>query len=591
MILKTILSIVLMATTVHASVLELLPRLDSDDLAEQTQARFDLFSICSNAGRPGAEEEREAVCLELSKALRKRVSLESKRTLIWNLERIGGEESVPILVKFMEHPDERIKEDARRALVVNPSRGAVQALGAQLRNRKACSVRTTAGLIYALGERQQEGASKLVVGALNSPDQDLFIATVKMLGRLNEDVGVQGLLQKRTGEQGFRKMQIDAALLSTKRKAVLSELYASSEDLEVKAAALLGLILGGDTSLAASSMASGDAVQQVAAIEAALQGKDPAVYDAVAQNLGTLPAHVQLQAVSALEFSGNRTYSKAVEPILKSNDVLLQDNASRALARIGTVESIVPLMVNGRADARRALGLLDVEGVGAELEKVAKSSSDSRNRAGAIEVLALRGRRDLIPTFLECAASNDPVVAVAAFKTIGSIGELAQIDPLADLMMEQESSPLSRDALNAMVEIMRRSSNPGEAVGILERKMKGASPRSTVNILQALVQSGSKEALKPIVAACKSSDEALRKQGFKLLGGWNYRNGIPTMLELASDDSISLANHVNLMRGVSRLFAGESAWLIKKEDVQQAIDICRRSEEKAALKATLDQLR
>ena len=122
-------------------------------------------------------------------------------------------------------------------------------------------------------------------------------------------------------------------------------------------------------------------------------------------------------------------------------------------------------------------------------------------------------------------------------------------------------------------------------------KMDRASPRSQANILKVLAESGSPAALNPLADACRSSDEQLQKTAIKALGGWKNVNGIPTMLALAGDESISLTNHVVLMRGVSRLYAGSNTRRLKKEDVQKAIDTCRRQDEKDALQATLKKVK
>ncbi|MEE9367597.1 MAG: HEAT repeat domain-containing protein [Pontiella sp.] len=588
---NTLITLLLSVAVSHAAVKELIPNLTSENLNTQTQARLDLLAACSIASSPdGSEAERKAICLEICQILKGNHPVISViQPMLNNLERIGGEESVPTLVKLMSHKDEQIRDDARRALLVNPSLAAAQALGAELKKRKARSVRTTAGLIYALGERKQEGASRLIIGALGSPDQEVFIASVKTLGTLNEDVGVQALFEQRAEEQGFRRMQIEAALLSTGRKAIFEKLQNGSESDTVRSAALLGLILNGDSSIAAGAMASGKPELQVAVIEAALQGKDAKVYDVVAVNVGSLPPHLQLQALGALEFSGNRTYAKAVEPLLKSDDTLVQDNASHALARIGTAESISALMTHGRAAAKKSMGLIDDEGVDSALEKIAATSTDENKRAIAIDALAIRGRRDLLSTFLTYAADENRKTATAAAMAIGSIGEISNLDPLIDLMIAQETSPVSRDLLNASVAIMRRSDDQAKAVGVLVGKMEGASPRSQANILQALVQTQSEAALKSLAEACRSSDEKLQKTAVKLLGGWKASNGIPTMLELAGDDSVSLANHVVLMRGVSRMLAAEKPKRLNKKLAEQAIATCRREEEKQAIQATLDK--
>ncbi|MDF7801651.1 hypothetical protein P4C99_19390 [Pontiellaceae bacterium B1224] len=585
---KIILTFLLMAAVSQAAVKELIPNLTSDNLDVQTQARLDLLAACSEASSPDATEaDRKAICLEMCEILAGNYDVvEVIQPVLNNLERIGGEESVPTLGILLDHSDEHIRDDARRALAVNPSQEATQVLGKQLKMRKARSAKETAGLIMALGERQIPGASNLIVGYVNSKDPEIFLAAVKALGYLNEDVGVKALATQRGKESGFRKMQIDAALLSTKRKIVFENLNADSEMPEVQAAALMGLILSGETGLAADAMASGNPVQQLAVIEATLQSEDASLCKAVANQIGNLPAYLQVQALGALEFSGNGGYAVAIEPLLKSDDTLVQDSASRALARIGTAASVVPLLANGRPDALRALGVLNADGVDAALEKLA-ATGDSR--VVAINALAARGRTDLIPAFFKYAAVNDEAVAKASVKAIGSLGTVPDLEPLVVLMIDQESSRQSRDILNAIVEIMRRSSNQAEAVKILVGNMEGASPRSQANILQALVQTGSDEALIPLAAACKSPDETLQKSAVKLLGSWKNDNAIPTMVELASDTSMSTANHVNLMRGVSRLLAGQRR--LNRAQAEMALEACRRPEERQLIQDLMDRKR
>ncbi|MDZ8119662.1 HEAT repeat domain-containing protein [Pontiella agarivorans] len=591
---KSLLTLMLMAAVSQAAVKELIPNLTSDDLQVQTQARLDVLAACSKASAPDAPQgSREAICKEMCTILEGDYPVvEVIQPVLNNLERIGGAESVSTLVKLMNHKDPNIRDDARRALAVNPSNEAAQALVAALRSRKARSPETTAGLIYALGERKQAGASKLISGALGSKDEVVFIAAVKVLGMLNEDAGVNALLERRAQEKGFRKTQVDAALLSTLRKTVYTTFLAEGEPDQLRAAATAGLILSGEVSRAVKAMASGDTAQQAGVIEAAKQGLNPIVMDVVAEALPNLPPHNQLKAVVALQASGNRKYAGNVEPLLGSGDWFVQAVAANALASIGTADSVPALVALGSKDARRSLGRLNLKGVDAQLERLA-ASGDSKNRETAIEALANRGRVDLIPTFFKYAAEEDRGVASTAAKAIAGIGNDATVAPMVDLMIEKEKAPVSRDLLNGIVKIMRTSPDQRGLVDMLVAKMNGASSRSQANILKALAQSGSKAALPPLVEACRSSDEALQKTAIKALGGWKERNGIDTMLALAGDDSISLKDHVILMRGVSRIYASISSWQLSryKGGIEKAIETCRRQEEKDALQATLDKVK
>jgi HEAT repeat protein len=582
---KLILAILMVAAASHAVVEEIVPRLSADDLAVRTQADLDLLAACSNAGRPGAEEERKAISLEICQILQGGVPMSAMQPLIRNLERIGGEEAIPVLEKLLNHQDEQVRDDARRALSLNPSPAAGQVLGAQLKMRKARTPRESAGLIQALGERREAGASNLIAVQLSSRDEEVFIATVKALGLLGEDDGIRALAAQRAKEKGFRLAQINDALFFTDRKAVFEKLYAPGEPDDIRATALLGLLVNGELNAAPEAMGSGNPALQTAVIEAASQSQEPKLYSLVAASLATLSPALQVQAMGVLEFSGTRTYARVVEPLVASSEGKVPDAAAQALARIGMASSVQPLLVSGSREARRALGMLDGQGVDAMLEKEAAKGGDDARRAVAIEALAMRGRRDLMPQFLAFAKEDGKAVSSAGVDAAGLIGDVSNLEALTQLMIEKETSPLSRDILGAIVKITRRSSEPGKAVAVLSGRLDGASPRSQSNILQALVQTGSSEALAPVAAACKSKDEALQKQAVKLLSGWDDKNALPTLIELGSDESLSLANHVTLMRGVSRLLAGQ-----KKPDQNMgalALEACRRPEERQMIEDVL----
>ncbi len=589
---KALLTLLLMAAVSQAAIQELIPDLKSEDLKSQKRALLDVLAACSQASAPDAsEEDRKAICLEMCQVLKDNPPVqEVALPVLSNLERIGAEESVPTLEKLLNHDDEHVRDGARRALVANPSDAASQVLGAQLKNRKARSPVETAGLIYALGERQQSGASRLLVGALHSKDSQVFTAAVKALGMLNEDVGIEALMARRVREKGLRLALIDSELLASGRPEVFEQLMNKAETDPLRAAAFMGIVLSGDTSKVSDAISSKNPALQVAVIEAAKQNNDPQLVDEVAGNLNSLPPYNQVKALIVLEFSGNRKYAQWVEPLLQSEDREVRANAANALARIGTDDSVLPLIACGNAEARRALGRLDAEGVDGQLELLA-ASGDADSRAMAIEALANRARRDLTPTFLVYAAEDNREVASAAAKAMARVGDDSNIKAMVQLMMVKEDAPVSRDLLTGIVEIMRRSLDASAAVLVLVADMDGARPRSQANILKVLAESGSPDALDPLVNACRSSDEQLQKTAIKALGGWQDVNGIPAMLGLAADESLSLTNHVILMRGVSRIYAAKKPNEVSKVDLQKALDTCRRQEERDALQTTYDKAR
>ena len=589
MILKILLSILLLASAAQAAIPELVRSLSSTNLAVQTQAQLDLLAVCSNAGRPDADKERRAVCLEICAELKKELPPLVASQLVRNLQRVGGVESVPTLVKLLSSSDVHVRDDARQALSVNPSPEAGQALSMQLMMRKARSPRETAGLIYALGERRQAGASSLIAPYLGNEDFLIFSATAKALSRLNETEGIRALSVRRADETDLRRGILEALLFETDRSVVFEQLYTDSEPEEVRAVALLGLVMHKETKSAAAALVSGNPALQTAVIEGASQSRNAELYDLIAKKLITFAPLLQVQAMGALEFSGESDYAKSIEPLLASSDEQIQDAAAQALSRIGTAKSVPVLLASGTGESRKALGLLNAKGVDKILEKEAVRQGDNTRRVVAIEALALRGRRDLIPDFFVYASESNKAVSVAGVNAIGRIGDLSSLEQLTVLMARNEKSPLSRDILQSIVDIMRRSTTPAEAVSILVGQLEGASPRSQSLILQALAQVGNREALQPVIAACRSTDEMLSKQAIKLLGEWKEDAALPAMIEMASDESLSLTHHVILMRGISRLLARQKK--LDEPVAVQAFEICRRPDEKKLLIPTFAKAR
>jgi hypothetical protein len=268
---KTIFLSLLMASTMaHASIQELVPQLASADLSIQSAAQSQLMADCSHAGRPGAESERKAICQEICAVLKKGCPEVAAIPLVRNIQRIGGEESVATLVQMLGNSDKILRDDVRQALAVNPSSAAGQALLVEL--KKAKDPRWTAGLVVALGERGGAGTSEAIAPFLKNKDALVFPAAVKALSRLGEPDGIKALAQQRSLEKGERKAMLTAALFETERKEIFQQLYAANEPDEVRAVALLGLVMDKGNNVAADAMASGRF--QSAVIEAASQRKD-----------------------------------------------------------------------------------------------------------------------------------------------------------------------------------------------------------------------------------------------------------------------------------------------------------------------------
>jgi HEAT repeat protein len=578
----TILLLLFLAGISHASIQEIAEQLGSTNLMVQTEAQGKLLTDCSNAGRPGAEAERKAICEEICEVLKTDLPAPVASQLVHNLQRIGGKESVATLVSMLGSSDLHLRDDVRQALAVNPSSKAGKALKAEL--KKAKEPRWTAGLIMAFGERDDARTSKTIVPYLESNDPQVFTATAKTLTQLGESRGIKAMAKRRAKEDGERKATLTAALFETDREDVFKKLYDEKESDEVRAVALVGLVLNNKRNVATDAMASGNAGFQSAVIEAASQSKDEALYALLAKNLDHLPSHLQTQALGVLEFSGDKQYSCTIVPLLVSTDSYVQTAAAQALSKIGTADAIPALLASGTEEAKKAMGLIDAKGVDDAL-MLAAESGDGARRAVAIEALALRGHVQLMDQFFAYSAESGEQVAKAAVLAIDILGRDEDLDQVIALLLANEKSALSRNILKAAVSITRRSLQQDKAVEVLVGRLSVASPQGQALILKVLAQVGSPVALVPVAQAVQTDDEVLRKQVVKLLGNWPNTNAVPVLLEIAADDSASLADHVVSIRGISRLLSSQKK--IDEEVAIKALGICRRSDEKKLMLGVL----
>jgi len=91
-------------------------------------ARRAIERIVADAGRPGAEAKRQAIARELIAVLESRPPTRIARDLLWLASEVAGDNAVPALAAWLNHPD--LREDARQVLHRLPGDAALAALRA-----------------------------------------------------------------------------------------------------------------------------------------------------------------------------------------------------------------------------------------------------------------------------------------------------------------------------------------------------------------------------------------------------------------------------------------------------------------------------
>jgi hypothetical protein len=95
-------------------------------------AKRGLWKIVRHAGRPGADDEKNAVIAELISRLDNEKPVPVRREVLWMLSEIGGEESVNPIAALLSNTE--LREDARMALERIPGKKSIAALKAALKN-------------------------------------------------------------------------------------------------------------------------------------------------------------------------------------------------------------------------------------------------------------------------------------------------------------------------------------------------------------------------------------------------------------------------------------------------------------------------
>jgi len=109
-----------------AAVQPLVNTMEDKNFEIARSAKRTLWKMARHSGKPGADNEREKICIQLFKALESELSVQTKRELLWMLSEIGGDEAVSQISKFFNN--NYLKEDARCCVERIPSKKAISAL-------------------------------------------------------------------------------------------------------------------------------------------------------------------------------------------------------------------------------------------------------------------------------------------------------------------------------------------------------------------------------------------------------------------------------------------------------------------------------
>lgn len=325
-----------------ADVAAVAKRFDSPSGDDQYAARMDLNRLVAEATAPGKGDATAVTKVLLPVLNAPETSTEARKYLIRSLARIGTGDAVTPLASLLETGVPLLQEEARQALSLIPSPGAVAALEAAF--RKSTGKRERAGLVDALGVQASPGSVAVLAPVLLDPDPALAGAALSAIARIGGAPAVAALQTAIANPQLASTLRADAErallLASSGETGIARKLYDSSSSGTVKLAAFQALLRSADstakTALVEEALRSSDAGLRHAALPEALALNVPAAQAAL-QAMDRMPLDDRLVVLANLHRL--QPQSLAEQIALRSSTAAVEDERVGAILALGKINT------------------------------------------------------------------------------------------------------------------------------------------------------------------------------------------------------------------------------------------------------------
>ena len=594
----TVLSLVFVSATqaadVGGQVDALLQGLGSDDAKALEQSQAALFTLVANASRPGAEEERAAVC----KAIAERLPKPNPKSRVWllhELRRCGRAECVPAVATQLADKDPHVREAARCALAANPASSATHELCKALKDAQGVWL---IGLINALGMRAGNATDSVqpLLKQLSASDENVRAAAAAALAKIGDKRALEPVVA--ATEKGSARTQnaiTDSALLlcdqlcmkgeKATTRSVYKKFYENGKG-HVKCAGLIGLGRSGgaaELQTILTAMAHADPRLRGAAFEAILLTSPKEATPALLAKLERAPANLKTTILRALTTLADPSAKEGFLTCVADTNEHVRMEALRGLGKVGD-GSVVPVLAKATVaggpsgdTARRSLDGLQAGDVNDALVKMLKDPGP-KLRAEAARSLGARHATSAVPALLRAGEDKDSNARNAALKALSGLAKPDHVDALVRLAASS-SDQSTRDTAIAAITAASMS-NPDQekrAVPIVAG-YANASAQGKLVLLTVLGRLGGTQALDTLKKACSDPNEEVQKAAVRALGEWPDLSAAETLLGLARNAKNEILQ-VLAIRGYIRLAAlGNKSEALKI--CQTALETAKRPDEK-----------
>ncbi|QDT24559.1 family 16 glycoside hydrolase [Gimesia chilikensis] len=543
--------------------------------------RFCLLTILSvslfcSANLVSAAEKSDSEATRLVNVLNSDASTYDKAMACRRLAAIGDAKSVPAIAKYLG--DEKLATYARSALENIPADAADQALEAALKSVKGDQL---VGVINSLAKRRDKGATAELAKLLANDNPKVAIAAAHALGAIGTSDAAATLKQSLGTDRGAVKQEVAFALLmcarsladSNKGEAVeLTEVVLQAdlpENVNLAATQRAIVLLGKDGfDLLAKTLKADDLARFRAGLQAARKVGPEASTTLVAV-YPELSDERKGLVIAALSQSKNASALPLIQQALKSDSEALQLQAVLSLGELvsvlkadeqlqvlgalfGKLKQSPSALTEATADTIGKMnGSQTADKVQSAIEESTRKLVESEALSQQLAGLQLAGDcrlSSLTPAVYQLVGHSNPEVKQAAIQALGGTTSSDDLPKLITLAVKNPGDAAISDALKAACSRLPLE----ETAQTLAQAMDGASIEQQQLILNQLAAIGGETALKTVVQAARSNEDALQNTATDLLGKWVTIDVAPPLLDLAQ----SLENRkyqIRALRGYIRV--------------------------------------
>lgn len=513
--------------------------------------------VCFHASRPKAEVERRALCEAIVARLGPQTSKPARVWLLRQIERIGAAESVPALAELLDETDTELRDLARRALQLNPSAGAGDALRAAL--ARAEEPTWQVALINALGARRDAASVSPLAALARAERADVANAACAALADIASLESLAALEELcanlETAAPAEQAPRADALLRcadalrargQAERAAAAYALLARWQQapLTVRMGVWRGRAAREGAELLPTLLqivADHSAAYELRALAAQLAAEIPGtmVTAALAQALPGAAPEAQSLLLGALAARGDPTAAPVVTAQLASDNEEVRLAAIRALQVLGDQTSALPLAHVAAESAgpvqeaaRRSLARLRSDGVDVAL-LTALPASAAAVRVEIIRAFSARRVTSVLPVLLEQAGSGDDAVRIAASAALGELATDGDTPKILKLLLEAESEAVRQAIEDALVALRTRVATGDERAAPILAVWDEVTSRDRVSLLRVLGRLGGAATLDRIRTARQAQEPEVQDAAIRALCQWPSNEVLTDVLEVA----------------------------------------------------------